>query len=469
MWSPRALSSWIAAALVTSGVLLACPAASPALDEADRLFLVGDKAFEDGLYPLSRRMLERFVERFPNDQRAGEAMLLLGKARLSTDAPGPALESLQKAEGFRPPPGKPGEVHFWQAEALYRLKRYADARAAYNTVISADAKGPRVPDALYGLGWSELEAKRHEAAAVAFQRLVSDFPEHPLTPGAAIQLARVLIDLKRSDEAQGVLQAFSSRHPEHKLLPEARYWQARARLASGESSQAVTDLRAFARAYPAHELAPVARRLVLDTMVKEGRKSELADDYTALMAQKPPSPDGLYDAGTIAVRLDRARDAEAAWARLRKEFPEHALTGRASLESAQAAFAKNAYRDAATLGRAAAKSPEGLVRGEALLLVGESEMKLKRPSQALPAFQAAAETAGLEPALHFRALAGSGLALEEQKQWVQAAKYYDEVAEKSPDKTLASWAKSRKTAIAPHLKAGPKPGPKTGSKPEPRK
>jgi TolA-binding protein len=439
-------------------VLGAWAGSAVALEEADRLFLVGEKAFDDGLYPLSRRMLERFAERFPSDRRAGEAVLLLGKARLSQGAGEAALEAFRKAEGFQPPPGKPGELRFWEAEAFYRLKRFSDARTAYADVISGGAAGPRVADALYGLGWTELEAKHREPAAAAFQRLVSEFPDHALAPTAAIQLARALIDLKRAEDAHGVLQAFVTKNPEHKLAPEARYWQARARLAAGQTEQAVTDLRAFAKANPSHELAPAARRLVLDTLMKDGRKSELADEYTALMSQKPLSPDGLYDAGAIAERLGRSRDAEAARARLRKEFPEHPLTGRASLQSAQAAFTKNAFREAATLARAAAKSPEDPVRGEAFLLVGESEMKLKRPVQALPAFQAAGDTAGLEPALHFRALAGSGLALEEQKQWTQAAKYYDEVAEKSPDKTLAAWAKTRKAAVAANITPAPKAG-----------
>jgi TolA-binding protein len=431
-----------------------------ALEEADRLFLVGEKAFDDGLYPLSRRMLERFVERFPSDRRTGEAALLLGKARLSQGAGEAALEAFKKAESFQPPPGKPGELRFWEAETFYRLKRFNDARTAYTDVISGGAATRRVADALYGLGWTELEAKHREPAVAAFQRMVSEFPDHALAPTATIQLARTLIELKRAEDAQGVLQAFVTKNPEHKLAPEARYWQARARLAAGQTDQGVTDLRAFARAYPASELAPAARRLVLDTLMKDGRKSDLADEYTALMSQKP-SPDGLYDAGAIAERLGRSRDAEAARARLRKEFPEHALTGRASLQSAQAAFTKNAFREAATLARAAAKSPEDPVRGEAFLLVGESEMKLKRPAQALPAFQAAGDTAGLEPALHFRALAGSGLALEEQKQWTQAAKYYDEVAEKSPDKTLAAWAKTRKAAVAANVKPAPKAGGKS--------
>lgn len=442
--------------LLLAGLVAVSAGPALALDEPERLMLVGEKAYEDGLYPLSRRMLERFLERFPGDKRAGEAMLLLGKARLSQGSLEAALEAFRKTEAFSPVPGKPQEGRFWEAEALYRLKRFTDARAAYARVISAEPASPLLADALYSMGWTDLELKRRDAAALDFGRLVKEFPDHPSTPSAAIQLARVLIEIKHADEAVTVLEPFPSKYPEHRLVPEARYYLARARLAAGDTDKGVAELRAFARANPGHELAPSARRVAVDTLIKAGKKKELAEEYAALMGQKPPVPEGLYDAGAIAVALDRPRDAEAAWARLRKEFPEHVFTARASLEQAQIAFGRKNFKDAAALGRAAGKSPEDAVRGEALLVVGESEMKLRRPAQALPAFQAAADAPGLEPALHFRALAGVGLAHEDQKQWTQAAKYYEEVAERSPDKTLASWARTRRAAIAAHLKPAPK-------------
>jgi len=448
--------------LLLAGLVAVSAGPAQALEEADRLMLVAEKSYEDGLYALSRRTLERFLERFPGDKRAGEAILLLGKARLSQGSLEAALEAFQKAEGFSPVPGKPQEARFWEAETLYRLKRFTDARAAYARVISAEPSSPLLPDALYSMGWADLELKRHDAAALDFGRLVKEFPDHAATPSAAIQLARALIETKHAGEAVVVLEPFASKYPEHRLVPAARYYLARARLAAGDLDRGVAELRAFARANPGHELAPSARRVALDTQIKAGKKKELAEEYAALLAHKPPAPEGLYDAGAIAAALDRPRDADAAWARLRKEFPEHVLTARASLEQAQTAFGKKNFKDAAALGRAAAKSPEDAVRGEALLVVGECEMKLRHPAQALPAFQAAADTPGLEPALHFRALAGSGFAHEDQKQWAQAAKYYEDVAERSPDKTLAKWAKTRRAAIAANLK----PAPKADKKPE---
>jgi TolA-binding protein len=443
----RAYSGLLLAALAVAASL-AGPA--QALDEADRLMLVGEKAYEDGLYPLSRRVLERFLERFPGDRRAGDAMLLVGRARLSQGSLDAALDAFRKAEGFTPVPGKPEEARFWEAETLYRMKRFTDARAAYTRVVSAEPASPLLPDALYS--FSDLELKRRDAAAADFRRLIKEFPDHATAPSATIQLARALIETKHADEAVAVLEPFAKKYPEHKLLPEARYYLARARLADGDTAEGVAELRTFARTYPGHELAASARRVALETQIKAGKKKELAEEYTALMALKPQTPDSLYDAGAIAVGLDRAKDAEAAWARLRKEFPDHPLTARVSLDQAQAAFGRNNFKDASALGHAAAKSPEDTVRGEALLVVGESEMKLRRPAQALPAFQAAADTPGLEPALRFRALAGSGLAHEDQKQWTQAAKYYEEVAAGSPDKTLANWAKTRRAAIAVNLK-----------------
>ena len=445
----RAYSGLLLAALAVAASL-AGPA--QALDEADRLMLVGEKAYEDGLYPLSRRVLERFLERFPGDRREGDAMLLVGRARLSQGSLDAALDAFRKAEGFTPVPGKPEEARFWEAETLYRMKRFTDARAAYARVVSAEPASPLLPDALYSLGFADLELKRRDAAAADFRRLIKEFPDHATAPSATIQLARALIETKHADEAVAVLEPFAKKYPDHKLLPEARYYLARARLADGDTAEGVAELRTFARTYPGHELAASARRVSLDSQIKAGKKKELAEEYTALMALTPQTPDSLYDAGAIAVGLDRGKDAEAAWARLRKEFPDHPLTARVSLNQAQAAFGRNNFKDASALGHAAAKSPEDTVRGEALLVVGESEMKLRRPAQALPAFQAAADTPGLEPALRFRALAGSGLAHEDQKQWTQAAKYYDEVAAGSPDKTLANWAKTRRAAIAVNLK-----------------
>lgn len=425
-----------------------------ALDEADRLWLVGEQAFRDKLYPLSSRTLERFIDRFPGDKRLPEATLLLGKARLSQGALEAALETFRRALAFSPAPGKPDEARFWEGETLFRLKRFQEARALFDRILAEDAASPMAPDALYSFGWTELELKRRDSAAGAFRQLIEAFPDHANTPPATVYLARILVERKDFHDAVLLLQPFPSRHPEHRLLPDARYLLGYARVSSGQTAEGVSDLKSFLSASPGHTLAPQARRLVMDTLLRQGKKTELAEEYKTLMAQSPPSPEGFYDAGVIASRLGRQREADQAWTALRRDFPEHPLATRASLELAQGAFDRNNFKDAITLARGATKSEDAATRAQAHLVVGESELRLKRFPAAHEAFKAAVQLATNDPGTRFRALAGSGLALEEQRQWAQAIKYYEEVAEKSPDQTLQSWAKTRRAEMTAKLKAG---------------
>src|SRR5216117_2318084 len=94
-------------------VSLVSPAA--ALEEADRLWLVGERAFADSLYPASRRALERFVAQYPKDARVPDAVLLLGKARLQAGDAQAALEAFKRAQMATPVPGRPQEARFWEA------------------------------------------------------------------------------------------------------------------------------------------------------------------------------------------------------------------------------------------------------------------------------------------------------------------------------------------------------------------
>src|SRR3989442_14646052 len=81
-----------------ASILLAGLSAAPALalNEADRLWLVGERAFADGLHPIARRALERFVVEYPNDTRIAPAMLILGRTRLLLGQAEKALQILRR-------------------------------------------------------------------------------------------------------------------------------------------------------------------------------------------------------------------------------------------------------------------------------------------------------------------------------------------------------------------------------------
>jgi TolA-binding protein len=427
-------------------LMVALPAVpTHALDEPERLRLVGERAFADGLYAVARRALERLAVDYPNDPKLPATLLLLGRARLALGDAESALEAFRRLDKL-PAPGSPLEVKFWQGEALLRLRRFAEARAAYEAVARNDSASPAAPDAFYGLGLTELELRRPEAAVAAFRELLNGWPDHALAPNATFYLARTLVELKRFSDALPILAAFPTKYANHKLAPDAKYLLGWARVTSGDKG-GVEDLRAFVTMAPNHELAPAARRLTAQTLTRYGDRAELQDTYKQLLDQTPPTAEALYDAGSIAGRLGRPKDQEAAWRRLRKEFPNHALASRTALDLANAAFKRKDWKEAAAQAQAAARSDDEALRAEALVLQGESELKLGRFGAAGKAFEAVGAVKSAEAATRYRALAGLGLAREQLQDARGALAAYEQVAAKSPDTTLRDWARDRAAAL----------------------
>jgi len=456
----RRLSCLTAFVLLAFAFALAPPVT--ALDEPDRLWLVGEQAFADGLHALARRALERFVAEHPADRRLPAAVLLLGKARLALGDAEAALEALRRAQTFDPPPGHPLEAKFWEAEALFGLKRFAEARSTYDDVLKRDAASPHAPDAMYGLAWCDLELKHTEAAVASLSEFIKTWPDNARVPSATFYLARALVELKRWNDALPLLTTFLSRFPGSKLAPDARYLLGWSRVTTGDPRGGLTDLRAFVAAHPTHDMAGAARRMITQTLARYGDREELVEAYKALMEETPPTPEGLYDAGSIGQKLGRPRDQDAAWRKLRKEFPDHPLAQRAALDLATTAFKRRDWKDAAALAHAASQSEEDAVRGEALLLHGESELKLRRFPAAAKAFEAVGGIRNVEASVRYRALAGLGLAREEQREWRAALTAYESVATKSPDGTLREWARERAKIVRGRLpKSGAAPAEKT--------
>ena len=69
-----------------------------------------------------------------------------------------------------PHSGHRSQVRFWLAEALYAKQRYADAMAAYRTLLQADPSFPQTAAALYHLGLSAQASQHLRVAMEAFQR-----------------------------------------------------------------------------------------------------------------------------------------------------------------------------------------------------------------------------------------------------------------------------------------------------------
>ena len=314
----RLASLLVRVALAGLAVLALPGSGAAARSEADRLWLVGAGAFDDGLYETAYRELGRFIQAAPTDGRRGDAALLRGKAAFWMERYADALAEFDAAETF-PLSGVAtmGEPIFWQGETLFRLRRVEEARDRYARYLGLKPGSPYVPEALYARGLAELETGRTDGAIDTFRDFLRGYPNHPRAPIAAYSAARELIRAKRWDDALALLTPYAKNYPASPYLAETRYLLGVAQLEAGRPEGART-LEQFIAQAPTSDLVPQARMLAAEAQAKAGRPREALEQYQALVRGAPTHalvPQALYRTGELSVRLGRPTDAEAAWAR----------------------------------------------------------------------------------------------------------------------------------------------------------
>ena len=454
-------------ALAGLAVLTAPAQGAAARSEADRLWLVGAGAFEDGLYETAYRELGRFAQVAPTDRRRGDAALLRGKAAFWMDRYAEALVEFEGAETFPLTVATPGEAIYWQAEALFRLRRLDEARDRYARFLALKPASPYAPEALYARGLAELETGHAAGAIDTFRDFLREYPTHERAPTAAYNAARELVRAKRWEDALAILGSYPTRYPRSPYLAETRYLLGVAQLEVGRP-EGVRALEQFIAQEPGSDLVPTARALAAEAQAKAGRPREALEQYQALVRGAPThalAPQALYRIGELALRLNRPAEAEAAWGTLRRDFPQNALAGPAGLASARLHEQRKQWEPALQAAQSVAdlKGPE---RSDALLLVGQSALQLRRNAEAAQAYHTVTVEASPASKRYFEGLAGLAAALEAGTDKEGATRAYREIVDTSPDPELVRWAKGRLGALEapaspPRATPRPKAKPKT--------
>ena len=231
-----------------------------AVPEADRLWTVGVQAFDDGLYDVTYRELGRFLKAAkPDDPRRGDAAVLRGKAAFALRRFPDALTEFRAAEGLPLRAFAVGEPVFWQAEMLFRLRRFDQARERYTQFLRVSPDSPYAVDALYGRGFSRAGA----GAAGRGHRDVRPAAGASDAGGggasAAYAAARELVRAKRWDEALAILGPYASRFPQSPFLIETQYLSGVAQLETGRGPEGVRTLEQFVARQPRTSCRPRPR------------------------------------------------------------------------------------------------------------------------------------------------------------------------------------------------------------------
>ncbi len=180
-----------------------------------------------------------------------------------------------------------------------------------------------------------FRSQRDKEARTAFAAAMESFhapltTEAGLSPAAGAQFAT---PTEKYRHVLGLLEALSRRYGSHPLADRARYYSALCHIELGQLNEAESLLKSVAAQKDDERLEPALARLTLaDVQRQKGEIDQAADSYKQVVDDANaavPRDHALMRLAQLLENAQRLDEAEAAYTRLTREFPESAYAGEA--------------------------------------------------------------------------------------------------------------------------------------------
>ncbi len=208
-------------------ILLCCfvaaslPVRALAQGDEQELFLVAQKAFDDGFYDVATRYITQFLEQFPQSEKKIEINLLLGQCYFFKGQYLKAYEIFQSLLAFDE---LKDATLFWLGETYLKGSDYKQSQQYYQELIKLYPDSAYVPQAYYSLGWVFYEQSQFDQAFDAFAALLKKFPIHQLSEDAAFKLGEIQYNQRNYESAIKYFQEYLSKYPQTSRQAEAYFY-----------------------------------------------------------------------------------------------------------------------------------------------------------------------------------------------------------------------------------------------------
>ncbi len=111
---------------------------------------------------------------------------------------------------------------FADADNLSKSAKHKEAFAAYDTFLKDYPNSKLVPDALYGMGYSQFALKNYKSSIATQQKVIDFHPESAKVPDALYNQANSQIQLGQVTNAKKTLRSLVEKHPNADITPSAQ-------------------------------------------------------------------------------------------------------------------------------------------------------------------------------------------------------------------------------------------------------
>lgn len=337
-------------------------------------------------------------------------------------------------------------VYFNSGDSWYNLKQYDSARAYYQKVLTEYPSSPLVADAMTGLQYTYQAEGKPSGALAEIDRYLEAAPEGGSREELIMRKGDILFG--QGDYAGAALeyQSMLKLNPPRDLRAKALYQLGRAYELEDNQQQAVSYYEEILRNFDDTETAQNVRLMTGVSYVRLKRYRAAADVLEPFAAKYPQSPllsEARYQLGVALMNLPDRPGAKRQFREVIEKHSDDIFADRSRLQLARMHNDAKEYRMALdTLDRIVARRNDDLA-AEALLLIGENYLSLKKPADALQAFKDVYEQYAEFPILVERARLGAGESYERLRDDRQAVELYELIVANPVDPAMKRDAEER--------------------------
>ena len=111
---------------------------------------------------------------------------------------------------------------FNEAKSLSKSAKHKEAFAAFDLFLKEHPTSRLVPDALYGMGYSQFALKNYKSSIATQQKLVFMHPESVKVADALYNMANSQIQMSQIASAKKTLKDLIEKHPNAEIIPSAQ-------------------------------------------------------------------------------------------------------------------------------------------------------------------------------------------------------------------------------------------------------
>lgn len=391
--------------------------------------------------------LRRFLIRFPNSLFVEVAQFNIGWAFFSNEQFALANDEFNIFEKNYPESQLMPRVLLNKGDAYYNLATYDSARIYYERVIKEYPKSLLRPDAINGLQFTYQAQGKSAEALAAIDAIITDQSDADGTDELLLRKGDILFGQGSFGQAAMEYLKILNLQTNQAVRAKAFFQLGRSFEFENNHTKAIEYFERVYNEFPESEQAPSSILAIGYLYQKLKQWSESLNQFNKLAERYPNSNliwEAQYNAGISHLNLKDILNARKVFDKVIANAPANDFFAhRSRLQIArmlQTQKQYNASNDTLTIIITRLSDD---IAAEALLLMGENYLLLKRPKDALEAFNQVVEGFAQYPALLERALLGTGECYERLNDRTKAREAYQLIVNNPIDLSVKKDAEDR--------------------------